>query len=94
MTCPRSFVQFTSIDYKRFSNEMLFKTCCTILFALSMDPWSRGVLGCPVTMKQLGLLALRRSTTIVAMKSFPLSELNKHTMKKIILSAWTNTSTY
>jgi hypothetical protein len=40
-------------------------------------------------MKQLGLLAFRRSTTTVAMNSFPLSELNTNTKKNIIDSATT-----
>jgi len=49
------------------------------LFALSTKPWSQGVLGRPVTMKQLGLWATIISTTTLAMNSFPLSEERKET---------------
>ena len=75
ITCPRNLVQFTSRPARQCSEEILFITHWTSLFALSTEPWSRGVLGRPVTMKQFRLFCFMRSTTNFAINSFPLSVL-------------------
>ncbi len=75
MTCPRILVQFTSRPARQCFEEILFITHWTSLFALSTEPWSCGVLGWQVTIKQFGLFCCMRSTTNFAINSFPLSVL-------------------
>jgi hypothetical protein len=67
--CPCDF----ETSQAMLGEEILFITHWTSLFALSTEPWSRGVLGHPVTMKQFGLFFIMRSTTNCAINSFPLS---------------------